>query len=106
MDIFFSSLGPCWRQDSDDDGSVHLGEVLASQTAARAPPGGPANAVPGETSTAVRVSWEKELLLDESLLIAFLWGGVVGMIMRYCDDGLDLMFISLRGVGRYGASHW
>lgn len=34
-------------EDSDDDGSVHLGEVLASQTAARAPPGGPANAVPG-----------------------------------------------------------
>lgn len=34
-------------QDSDDDGSVHLGEVLASQTAARAPPGAPANAVPG-----------------------------------------------------------
>ena len=36
-----------WPQDSDDDGSVHLGEVLASQTAARAPPGAPANAVPG-----------------------------------------------------------
>jgi len=34
-------------EDSDDDGSVHLGEVLASQTAARAPPGAPANAVPG-----------------------------------------------------------
>lgn len=40
----FQLLG---AQDSDDDGSVHLGEVLASQTGARAPPGAPANAVPG-----------------------------------------------------------
>ena len=43
-----TSLSTCPpSQDSDDDGSVHLGEVLASQTAARAPPGAPANAVPG-----------------------------------------------------------
>ena len=41
-------------EDSDDDGSVHLGEVLASQTAARAPPGAPANAVPGWTGEWMR----------------------------------------------------
>ena len=47
--VFFGVLRFFCFEDSDDDGSVHLGEVLASQTAARAPPGAPANAVPGWT---------------------------------------------------------